>query len=251
MSLHIGSPILKVPLIILNALLYEKSLSPSTPPPSKSELDKFDADVNTRDGVPGFGGWLLRMRLIFCHTISACEVLIILANSLSDSSFLRFGSRLLPDSIGHPISITPIFLVGSIFIIIGTVIRVWCFSTLGRHFTLRLSILNDHKLITSGPYAIVRHPSYSSWFVVQTGTILTHVGRGSWLGGLMFVDSTYHQSGTFGRALGCFYILWQLHSIYVIISRISREDKVLRNVFKEEWDNWASVTKYRLIPGVY
>jgi protein-S-isoprenylcysteine O-methyltransferase Ste14 len=34
------------------------------------------------------------------------------------------------------------------------------FHALGRHFTLQLGVFKDHKLMTSGSFALVRHPSY-------------------------------------------------------------------------------------------
>lgn len=38
-----------------------------------------------------------------------------------------------------------------------------------------MSIRNDHKLVTNGPYAWVRHPGY-------TGVLLTLVGQAIWFG---------------------------------------------------------------------
>jgi protein-S-isoprenylcysteine O-methyltransferase len=53
----------------------------------------------------------------------------------------------------------------------GILLRVWSVLTLGRHFRTVVHILDDHKLVTSGPYRVLRHPSY-------TGGLMTLMGIG-------------------------------------------------------------------------
>ncbi len=43
---------------------------------------------------------------------------------------------------------------------------------LGRYFSSTLVLRNDHKLIKSGPYAVVRHPMYSSYLLLFLGSFL-------------------------------------------------------------------------------
>jgi len=57
----------------------------------------------------------------------------------------------------------------------GIGLRVWSVLTLGRHFRIAVRILDDHRLVTRGPYRVLRHPSY-------TGGILTVTGLGLALG---------------------------------------------------------------------
>ena len=45
---------------------------------------------------------------------------------------------------------------------------------MGRLFTVERSIRKDHLRVTSGPYAIVRHPSYTGLLIVYIGMILIH-----------------------------------------------------------------------------
>jgi len=49
---------------------------------------------------------------------------------------------------------------------------------LGRHFRAQAVVTSDHELITTGPYAVVRHPIYAGLLalVVSTGLV-----RNSWL----------------------------------------------------------------------
>lgn len=36
-----------------------------------------------------------------------------------------------------------------------------------------------------------------------------------------------------------------------LVCRVSQEDEVLKSAFGDEWERWAKVVRYRLIPGVY
>ncbi|PKL92224.1 MAG: hypothetical protein CVV21_05590 [Candidatus Goldiibacteriota bacterium HGW-Goldbacteria-1] len=44
----------------------------------------------------------------------------------------------------------------------GCFIHVWSKSTLGKYWSNMIEIQEGHKIITAGPYSIVRHPMYSS-----------------------------------------------------------------------------------------
>ncbi|KAF9644887.1 hypothetical protein BDM02DRAFT_829359, partial [Thelephora ganbajun] len=48
-------------------------------------------------------------------------------------------------------------------------LRLFSFRTLGRHFTYQLAILPSHKLVTTGPYAYIRHPSYVALPLIVSG----------------------------------------------------------------------------------
>ncbi|KAL9932586.1 hypothetical protein V8E36_008703 [Tilletia maclaganii] len=55
---------------------------------------------------------------------------------------------------------------------IGGALRIWCYRELRHFFTFTLAVLDGHKVISSGPYAYVRHPSYTGLFLVATGLIM-------------------------------------------------------------------------------
>jgi protein-S-isoprenylcysteine O-methyltransferase Ste14 len=71
------------------------------------------------------------------------------------------------------IQFSSLFLLGTFLTGLGGYIRYSCYRELGRLFTFEMSIRKDHKLVTSGPYSIVRHPGY-------TGAVLTVVGIICW-----------------------------------------------------------------------
>ena len=51
----------------------------------------------------------------------------------------------------------------------GLGLRWWAIVTLGRFFTVDVTIEKDHELVERGPFRVVRHPSY-------TGVLLAFVG---------------------------------------------------------------------------
>ncbi len=53
----------------------------------------------------------------------------------------------------------------------GMALRVWSVATLGRYFTYVVMVSPDQKVVETGPYRLLRHPSYS-------GGLLTGVGIG-------------------------------------------------------------------------
>ncbi|KAE8207468.1 hypothetical protein CF327_g7337 [Tilletia walkeri] len=59
---------------------------------------------------------------------------------------------------------------------LGGGLRYWCYRELWHFFTFTLAVLDDHRIVSSGPYSIVRHPSYSGLFMVTSGlTVLMQV----------------------------------------------------------------------------
>jgi protein-S-isoprenylcysteine O-methyltransferase len=57
----------------------------------------------------------------------------------------------------------------------GLALRWWAIVHLGRFFTVDVAIADDHRVVATGPYRFVRHPSY-------TGAIVAFVGYGICLG---------------------------------------------------------------------
>ncbi len=53
----------------------------------------------------------------------------------------------------------------------GVALRMWAVRTLGRFFVYTVTIQRDHRVVDTGPYRVVRHPSY-------TGALITFAGLG-------------------------------------------------------------------------
>jgi protein-S-isoprenylcysteine O-methyltransferase Ste14 len=116
-------------------------------------------------------------------------------------------------------------LLGLIVFLAGQIFRWYCISHLGRYFTATVAISADHRLIESGPYRWVRHPSYAANFVTVIG---------------------------FGLSLA------NLASLLVLIIptfaahwwRMRIEENALLEAFGDAYRNYMARTK-RLIPFIY
>ena len=71
----------------------------------------------------------------------------------------------------------PVLLGGLVLMWCGMALRIWAVRTLGPQFRTVVMIQDDHRLITTGPYQLLRHPSYA-------GSLLTLAGLGLALAGV-------------------------------------------------------------------
>ncbi|OJA19385.1 hypothetical protein AZE42_08277 [Rhizopogon vesiculosus] len=137
------------------------------------------------------------------------------------------------------------FVLGTTLVAIGGLGRMWCFRVMGRHFTHELSIRKNHRLVTAGPYSIVRHPGYASSWIALSGMSLIYASPGS------FVRSSGWLSTYFGRAVLGVWVGQVVLSLVLSRARSISEDAMLRKHFGEEWDRWSKRVPYRLIPGIF
>ncbi len=109
---------------------------------------------------------------------------------------------------------------GLIFQLVGLAICVASFLTLGRSFGF---VAADRGLVQRGPYAIVRHPIYASYLLLQFGYVLQSI---SLRNALVMV-----------LASGC------------NVGRAVAEDRLLAT--NEEYSAYRSRVRWRLVPGVW
>ncbi|KAK2462801.1 hypothetical protein APHAL10511_005192 [Amanita phalloides] len=149
--------------------------------------------------------------------------------AIADATHLR---HLL--STAHPMPILwnvhPAMLIGVFATVAAAILRVWCFKTLGPFFTFEVTIRPQHELVTHGPYAWVRHPSYVGIYLTLSGATVVLCAPGSWLaaGGLL----------TAGGSLMVF--LWTIKCLFVFRGtslRLKAEDDVLRTAFGAKWED--------------
>ena len=60
-------------------------------------------------------------------------------------------------------------LAGLIVYIIFSWLQIWSYRTLGESYSQEIVILKNHKLVTSGPFKLIRHPQYLSQILMDIG----------------------------------------------------------------------------------
>ena len=174
------------------------------------------------------------------------EILVIVADYSSPHPFANYIIRTtsIVENCPQRIRIPASFLVGVSLTLLGTLIRILCYQSLGQLFTFELSIQPGHKLIVTGPYSIVRHPSYTGMILTIIGTFCSNF-HGSWIA----------ECGVLGLGFGKMLVAyWTVVGSAVILSlllRIPNEDELLKRQFGKDWELWASQVPYRLVPGFY
>ncbi|KAF8996829.1 hypothetical protein BDQ17DRAFT_1364003 [Cyathus striatus] len=139
------------------------------------------------------------------------------------------------------LNVTPLSILGTLLSLLGALLRKKCYTTLGRHFTFAISIQPKHTLITTGPYAIIRHPSYTAVTLAYIGILL------------VLSDSWGPAEWGYERVV-TWTLVWGLTGIVgmlVMFPRIKSEDTLLHEHFGAEWERWRERVPYSLVPYIY
>jgi protein-S-isoprenylcysteine O-methyltransferase Ste14 len=59
--------------------------------------------------------------------------------------------------------------IGLAVYLIFSWVQIWAFKTLGENYSQDILIKKDHKLVTTGPFRIIRHPQYTSQILLDLG----------------------------------------------------------------------------------
>jgi protein-S-isoprenylcysteine O-methyltransferase Ste14 len=82
--------------------------------------------------------------------------------------FMAFAVRLPPHSPPGPWRVVPATLLG-----LAAAVTAWnAVAHLGKQFRIQAGLYEDHELVRTGPYAIVRHPIYASLLAMLLCTLL-------------------------------------------------------------------------------
>jgi len=118
-----------------------------------------------------------------------------------------------------------VIVAGTLVGCAGLFLRVWAIATLGKFFSSTVEIRSDHKVVTWGPYRLLRHPSYTGALMIWTGVPLL-------LGSVRGVIAA--------SALGIAAYAW----------RICVEERVLTRAMGEAYVEYSRRT-WRLVPFVH
>jgi protein-S-isoprenylcysteine O-methyltransferase Ste14 len=78
-------------------------------------------------------------------------------------------------------------VAGGLLALTGALLAAWAKARLGRLFSPQLGVQQDHRLVTTGPYAVVRHPIYLGIIDFIIGSALYFNDLGLLVVGLLFV----------------------------------------------------------------
>ncbi|MFP3596535.1 methyltransferase family protein [Chryseobacterium sp. SIMBA_029] len=118
-----------------------------------------------------------------------------------------------------------IYYAGEALILIGLIFRFIIIRSLGKYFTVDVTIKEDHKIKKEGFYKYLRHPSYAF-------SLLTSLGLGLYLNNWLSL------------------LLAFIPPFLAFSYRISIEEQALVEQFGEEYIEYRKSTK-KLIPFVY
>ena len=79
------------------------------------------------------------------------------------------------------------YWLGFLIVAGGLTFAVWARVHLGRNWSTTVTLKQDHELIRTGPYGVVRHPIYTGLLLALLGTA---VAIGEWRGLMAFVSFT-------------------------------------------------------------
>jgi protein-S-isoprenylcysteine O-methyltransferase Ste14 len=142
------------------------------------------------------------------------------------ASLVFVGAMILP-SLDHRFSWSavplPITITGDVFVALGFLIVFLVFKT--NTFTAAtIAVTVDQKVVSKGPYAVIRHPMYSGALVMLLGTPLA---LGSWWGLAMFIPM-----------------------LFTIAWRARDEERFLRENLSG-YEDYCRTVRYRLMPFVW
>ena len=128
------------------------------------------------------------------------------------------GSRVVPTMQPALAILTVCVAFAGAFLVLSSV------RTLGKEWSLTARITEGHRLVTSGPYSIVRNPIYTGMWGLQLGTCMAF---SAWWAGykMVAITAAIYYAGT--------------------AVRVRREEKLLRAEFGSAFDEYA-----RRVPAI-
>jgi protein-S-isoprenylcysteine O-methyltransferase Ste14 len=117
------------------------------------------------------------------------------------------GGRFLPAT-------SAAYWAGAIMLAAGLGFAVWARQHLAGNWSATVTLKQDHELVRSGPYGLVRHPIYAGLLVAALGTA---VAIGEW------------------RALVAFALI-----AAGVLRKVSIEEHWLREAFQDEYANYCA-----------
>jgi protein-S-isoprenylcysteine O-methyltransferase Ste14 len=124
-----------------------------------------------------------------------------------------------------PVPLAWLLGLALILLLSGLAVRLTAIIMLGRFFSSAVTIQDQHRIVSTGMYRRVRHPSYSGLLLAVIGIACSY---GNWLSLAGLVVPT----------------------TAAVLYRIHVEERAMMEAFGQEYADYRSRTR-RLIPGIY
>ena len=115
-------------------------------------------------------------------------------------------------------------IIADIVTFLGMLIMIWARKTLDRNWSANIVLKKEHELITSGPYAFVRHPIYTGLSLMILGVVI-------------YINTL---------AFTIFFVLFFFGAYY----KAKKEERLLINHFADKYLEYKKKTK-ALIPFIF
>lgn len=153
------------------------------------------------------------LNILWIIIISSISLSIFVANIHFDTFSLAITDNIL------------IVYLGLLLIFAGVFGRLIIIRSLGKYFTVDVTIRKEHKIKKDGFYSVLRHPSYSA-------SLLTFLGLGLYLNNWIAL------------------VIAIIPPFFAFLYRINVEEKALIEQFGQEYIDYKKQTK-RIIPFIY
>jgi len=115
--------------------------------------------------------------------------------------------------------------LGTVVFALGLALRAWAVHELGRFFKFTVVVQANHQVVDTGPYRLIRHPSYTGLLIIELGL---GIALGTWL-----------------SIPACL-----LPPLIAFAIRLLSEERVLARELGEPYRAYMTRTD-RLVPGVW
>ncbi len=114
-------------------------------------------------------------------------------------------------------------LLGAVLALAALMLFLWIHRTLGNNLSATLKIKENHTLVTNGPYALVRHPMYTAFYLLHVAVFFL---TANWFIG----------------------VTWFIGLSLIVLLRVRREEQMLIDRFGDEYRSYMGRTG-RFLPA--
>ncbi len=154
------------------------------------------------------------LSVFICYEVFTFFAFIEVQTLRWNPQLLSWGDMVLPDWVR---------LLGAALALAALGLFVWIHRTLGSNLSATLRIKDNHTLVTAGPYAFIRHPMYSSFYLLHVAVFFL---TANWFIG----------------------VTWMLGLSLIVLLRVEREEAMLVERFGQEYRSYMQRTGRFLPP---